>query len=266
MTVSVLDLPVEDETIRRLELLGFERLEQLRVLSMEDLTLQFGREGRVIWERCRGIEETPAEPEVKLDLLEASFEVDEVGGPWLDELFGRLRDRGELCVQMSVEGLEVNFSRPTGDARKASKLFFERMAGHVFEEVERLRVVITRSVKGRAEQLSFFSHGKRQVVAAMETKGPTALMQVVWDDPKSRLYERRAHLRSLLCEKTERPLCVPRPLKGEVAEVVNRWEVEEDWWTERPISRSYCLVWFANGTPGRVFCDRKTGKWFRAMS
>ncbi len=266
MAVGMLDLPVEDETLRRLELLGFEQLEQLRVLSMEDLTLQFGREGRVIWERCRGIEETPAEPEVRVDVLEATFAEEEVGGPWLDVLFGRLRDRGELCVQMVVENLEVNFSRPTGDAKKASKLFFERMAGHTFEEVERLRVVISRTVKGRAEQLSFFSSEKRQVVAAMETKGPTALMEVVWDDPKSRLYERRAHLRSLLCEKVERPLCVPRPLEREVVEVVNRWEVEEDWWTKRPIARSYCLVWFANGAPGRVFCDRKTGKWFSAMS
>ena len=266
MAVGVLDLPVEDETLRRLELLGFERLEQLHVLSMEDLTLQFGREGRVIWERCRGIEETPPMPEVVPDLLEATFAPEEVGGPWLDELFGRLRDRGELCVQMVVGGVEVNFSRPTGDAGRASKVFFDRLAGEVLEEGEEVRVVITRTVKGRAEQLSFFSSEKWQVVAAMETKGPTALMQVVWDDPKSRLYERRAHLKSLLCEKTERPLCVPKPLEREVAEVVNRWEVEEDWWTERPIARSYCLVFFANGTPGRVFCDRTTGKWFRALS
>jgi 3-polyprenyl-4-hydroxybenzoate decarboxylase len=70
MAVGVLDLPVEEETLRRLELLGFERLEQLRVLSIEDLTLQFGREGRVIWERCRGIDETPAEPATIADIVD----------------------------------------------------------------------------------------------------------------------------------------------------------------------------------------------------
>jgi len=50
-----------------------------------------------------------------------------------------------------------------------------------------------------------------------------------------------------------------------VGRVLNQWEVEEDWWTAHPIARTYQLVLYTDGTPGRIFRDRRSGAYFHAM-
>ena len=41
------------------------------------------------------------------------------------------------------------------------------------------------------------------------------------------------------------------------------WLVEDRWWTERPLRRSYYEVVTVDGRDEVVFCDLQSGRWWR---
>ncbi len=262
-------LPVEAETIRRLKLLGFRLLADLRTLSYDDLALQFGEEGEMIYLRCRGIDETPLSPtrpphslEGSLDLEEGDIERDLMG-----PLFSQLDQRLVLRMHFSFSSgqtLQVGFSKPTSSPQKALRLFKERLATLSFDEAPATLHVALDTVAATFHQLSFLGQERRRVIEACAHLRPNALMQCVWDEPRARLRERRAHLESLLAD-SRRPLCVPRPInKPHITKVIERWRVEEDWWTARPIHRDYLHVRIRGGADKRVFVENR--QWFDALS
>lgn len=81
-----------------------------------------------------------------------------------------------------------------------------------------------------------------------------------------------------------RPLYTPQPIwvrengEGEplavrtrsgwagVEQVLERWEVEEDWWEEAPIARAYFRVLLSTGAVLTLFRDLRTGRWFRQQA
>jgi hypothetical protein len=49
----------------------------------------------------------------------------------------------------------------------------------------------------------------------------------------------------------------------QVDAVRESWLVEDRWWTEKPLRRHYWEVVTANGRDEVVFCDLRTGRWWR---
>ena len=108
----------------------------------------------------------------------------------------------------------------------------------------------------------------------------TALMHVVWDDPHSRLPERHGHLQDLASASHCRGLYIPKPIQVVVTNkgtprwvrtkscwrpvdfVVEAWEVDDDWWTPRPVMRHYFRVYLHNGGVLRLFYDCRKGGWY----
>jgi hypothetical protein len=41
------------------------------------------------------------------------------------------------------------------------------------------------------------------------------------------------------------------------------WQIEDRWWTERPLRRRYWEVVTAGGRDEVVFCDLTSGRWWR---
>jgi len=57
-----------------------------------------------------------------------------------------------------------------------------------------------------------------------------------------------------------------RPLQvaGQPVESVREsWLVEDRWWTERPVRRHYWEVVTVSGRDEVVFCDLRSGRWWR---
>jgi hypothetical protein len=51
-----------------------------------------------------------------------------------------------------------------------------------------------------------------------------------------------------------------------VAQVLEQWEVEDDWWEETPIARAYFRVLLSTGAVLTLFRDLRTGEWFRQQA
>src|SRR5579883_83259 len=61
------------------------------------------------------------------------------------------------------------------------------------------------------------------------------------------------------------PLKVRREGKKEsraVAEVLDRWRIDDEWWRERPISRLYHVLLLENGSRLTVYHDLLSGAWY----
>lgn len=46
-----------------------------------------------------------------------------------------------------------------------------------------------------------------------------------------------------------------------VARTMDRWRIDDEWWRERAISRTYYRVLLEDGQPLTVFRDDETGRW-----
>jgi hypothetical protein len=59
----------------------------------------------------------------------------------------------------------------------------------------------------------------------------------------------------------------PRAVDGcNVDAVRESWLVEDRWWTERPLRRRYWEVVTVDGRDEVVFCDLRSGRWWRQRS
>ncbi len=61
-----------------------------------------------------------------------------------------------------------------------------------------------------------------------------------------------------------RPVCLHSQRHGRrrIKAILNQWEVCADWWTARPIQRTYFRVLLSNGAMVRVFLDHLCEEWF----
>jgi hypothetical protein len=56
----------------------------------------------------------------------------------------------------------------------------------------------------------------------------------------------------------------PQQVDGRAVDAVREsWLVEDRWWTERPLRRRYWEVVTIDGRDEVVFCDLRSGRWWR---
>jgi S-adenosylhomocysteine hydrolase len=57
---------------------------------------------------------------------------------------------------------------------------------------------------------------------------------------------------------------VPRAVAGVAVEAMReQWRVEDRWWTERPVLRSYFELVLVDGRDAVVFLEQSSGRWYR---
>jgi len=65
-------------------------------------------------------------------------------------------------------------------------------------------------------------------------------------------------------DEDRRPLALTlRRRKIRVASIEDMWEVDEEWWRERPVSRMYYQVTAEDGRGVVIFRDLTSGEWHR---
>lgn len=68
---------------------------------------------------------------------------------------------------------------------------------------------------------------------------------------------------AVACDERGRPLAVRmRGRKREVAAVLDRWRLDDEWW-RRPIHRMYYLVETGEGALETLYQDLEDGAWYR---
>jgi hypothetical protein len=56
----------------------------------------------------------------------------------------------------------------------------------------------------------------------------------------------------------------PQQVDGRLVDAVREsWLIEDRWWTERPLRRRYWEVVTVDGRDEVVFCDLRSGRWWR---
>lgn len=303
-------LPVDNECLRRLDLLGIHTLGELAELPVNDLVNQFGEEGQRLAEWVRGegsstlqAEERPepisesCEPELPIgDAPQLLGEIQQL----LTPLFERLRAERKFCTEIKlILGLangqravaNIALAAPHDHSERILPLLRHRLeAVSLPGPVVKIHITLEGLVAAYARQMELLplssaerrKQGIYRVAQRLEARqAGTSLMQVVWDDPESRIPEYRAHLQDLVRSTVQRPLCLPRPAKVVVNDrglpavvqvqsgwqqvdwIMESWQLDEDWWTALPMMRSYFRVMLKNGILMRLFKDRRNGSWFR---
>ncbi len=302
-------LPISRETSRRLELLGVYTVGDIAKLPQDDLANLFGNEGCLMASLAHGKDEALVSAERLVEALTRSVSYDfPVEGGEL--LFGDVMQMvGELCTQLQEKHLMatririkleitgqkdlsilLNLASPTQDASRIEKTLKDRFQTLTLSgQIDSVEVALEGFVESHARQLTLDTllpkaerwRNIRRIVERLAIRDdPTALMRVIWDDAKSRIPERRAHLQDIVRETLRRGLYLPKPVNvtadgrgtpqlvrtvsgwQPVDSIVEAWEVDDDWWTPRPIARSYYRVLLRNGAMMRLFRDQRRGSWY----
>jgi protein ImuB len=217
-------LPVGEETLRRLALLGLRTLGHLAEIPVEHLVHQFGKEGGLMARLARGEDPAPLvplqDPEPLAEALTFEMPVARLepllGGieGLLSGLFARLRKRGGLCTRVvlvlapeqgSPAHLALDLASPQGDPEGIMSVLLPRLSRlRLTGPVAGLEVRLEGLVPETGRQGSLLPgpedrrRGLRNVLRHLHALGQEAsLLRVVWDDPDSRIPERRAHLEGL---------------------------------------------------------------------
>jgi hypothetical protein len=296
-TLSVHFLPAQPETLRRLELLGITTMRQLALLGKDPLYQQFGEEGILLWELAQGIDERPLIPHEQAELPEVSWDFDSPcpGGAWLQGTLQKLTEQlwerleGMVCMALSIHlqlengecrRVDVHFAMGISQPKIATSHLWKKIDSSALRapvvSIRLVTLAVARAVYG---ELSLFaSRSSRCLPTACEklkAKGKAAaLMHIVWVDRSHRIPERRAYLQSLLYEKTRRLLYRPRRVevrtrngrlaavgKHFISSIRDEWKVVDEWWTPRPLERTYLQVCLENGSYLRLFHEQ--GMWYR---
>ncbi len=48
----------------------------------------------------------------------------------------------------------------------------------------------------------------------------------------------------------------------DVASVLDRWRIDDEWWREKPVSRVYWRLALADGRTATLYQDLATGRWW----
>ena len=105
-------LPASSRTLERLELLGIYRIGQLARLSLAAVSLEFGNEGKRLWELSNGIDESRLVPWSQVPMLKeqiyfepAAETIGQVlasGGELLNRLSRQLKERWQCCLRLTI--------------------------------------------------------------------------------------------------------------------------------------------------------------------
>ncbi|MCB1135591.1 MAG: hypothetical protein KDK78_04915 [Chlamydiia bacterium] len=213
----------------------------------------------------------------------------------LEGLFARLKQRHQLCSALRIASLErvlpIRIASPTAEVGRVCGLVREQLQHlHFMDAPERLTLTLEGLVAEYAQQLDFTeASAKRErlvhiqrVVERTEARGRACpLFHVGWLERSSRIPERRAYLQDLKDPCNTRPLLLPKPAQvtvnaegipfmlrmragwHAVEALVECWDLEDEWWEERPLMRSYYRVYLKNGAIVRLFRDRLNACWYR---
>lgn len=110
--LTVCLLPASSRTLERLELLGIYRIGQLARLSLAAVSLEFGNEGKRLWELSNGIDESRLVPWSQVPMLKeqiyfepAAETIGQVlasGGELLNRLSQQLKERWQCCLRLTI--------------------------------------------------------------------------------------------------------------------------------------------------------------------
>jgi DNA polymerase-4 len=105
-------LPASSRTLERLELLGIYRIGQLASLSLAAISLQFGSEGKWLWELSNGIDGATLIPWCKVPMLEEQIYFEPAAettsqvlascDELLTRLSQRLKERWQCCLRLTI--------------------------------------------------------------------------------------------------------------------------------------------------------------------
>jgi len=105
-------VPASSRTLERLELLGIYRIGQLARLSLAAVSLEFGNEGKRLWELSNGIDESRLVPWSQVPMLKeqiyfepAAETIGQVlasGGELLNRLSQQLKERWQCCLRLTI--------------------------------------------------------------------------------------------------------------------------------------------------------------------
>lgn len=144
--------------------------------------------------------------------------------------------------------------------------------------MESICLKVGQLIQDYAVQMEVF--GLRALSPLMERLQARGVVQLVWDDPEARIYERRGHLQSLIKPFETKGLLTPRPLRvvvrnggypgyvrtrsgwRAVETLLESWELTEEWWSEYPVFRTYYRVYLTGGVYKRLFFDHVVRQWF----
>ena len=291
-------LPLDSDLKRRLQSFGIHTLGDVAKLTSSSLAEFMGPDGVRAWRLAQGIDPEPVLPtplpERLSERLEFLFPVDtvpaiEAGVNSLAERLWRsasLRARrvGEATLQGELlSGGHWRFERalrqPAGSADALARTLLAGLGardaggGSRWPDAPLLDLSLTvgdlTAETGR--QATIWQ--RERVVSIGDVAGVERLAAMA---PGSALPERRWALGASL-----RPLNVPARASVEsvagaprrvrtgdrhwrpVAQVVDRWEVDTEWWTPEPVNRRYWRLALTDGGLLTVYRDLDTGEWFR---
>ncbi len=291
-------LPLGGDAIGRLQSFGIRMLGDVANLPVSSLAEFMGPDGIRAWRLARGIDPEPVIPtplpERLSERLEFPFPVDtvpaiETGIHSLAERLWRsasLRARrvGESTLQGELlSGGHWRFERtlrqPTGSADGLARALLAGLGarnaggGSRWPDAPLLDLSLTVGDLTAETGLQATIWQPERVVSIGDVAGVERLAAMA---PGSALPERRWALGASL-----RPLIVPDRASVEsvggaprrvnidnrrwrpVAEVVDRWEVDTEWWTPEPVNRRYWRLALTDGGLLTVYRDLCTGDWFR---
>jgi DNA polymerase-4 len=105
-------LPASSRTLERLELLGIHRMGQLASLSLAAVSLEFGDEGKRLWELSNGVDGSTLVPWCGVPMLkkqiyfepaaETASQVLATGDELLTKLSQQLKERWQCCLRLTI--------------------------------------------------------------------------------------------------------------------------------------------------------------------
>lgn len=110
--LSVNLLPASAKTLRQLELLGIHQMEQLANLPLEAVSLEFGNEGKQVWELSNGIDRTRLTPWSDFSTLKGQLHFEPPANSLsqllagahelLDKLGRQLKEHWQYCHRLTM--------------------------------------------------------------------------------------------------------------------------------------------------------------------
>jgi DNA polymerase-4 len=279
-------LPAEEETVRRLNLLGLTTLGELSKLPRPALIRQFGPQAGFLHDLASGCDPRPVHPDAPpLELRHAhTFEYPahnrdillNVGGQLAASLAETLYKRGyqaqglRLSLTDEVERLQTTTTSvepPTSDRGRIERLvrtLIERI--HVQAPVSRLDIVVypLRPAYLGATQLALFSGPRDQRLQRLQE----ALRRL-----RARFGEVIIMVASLIRPPTPRPIQVTTnkdniPLAiiwddriYKVRYIYEHWRERRYWWA-RTVARNYYRLEDISGQVRLIYQDRLTSQWW----
>lgn len=193
--LSVSKIPmVGTKTKQELFRVGIKKIATLSQTPVEFLEQLFGKNGRVIYQKANGIDDSPIVPDHEANSIskERSFDRDTLDlkgiqallSQFVEELCYKLRKEGKVCSKVALKIRYSNFDTYTKQCSfaytgsdhiilKNVKLLFDRL----FERRMRIRLI--------GVKLSGMVHGAHQINLFEETQDDIALLQAM-DEIKHR--------------------------------------------------------------------------------